>query len=73
MPTQAIISEEFGEIVSNNPCLNRGLDERFFHITFLANKPISEDKKLLEQMTFENEEFHIIHKVVYLFLSEWLR
>jgi len=61
---------KFGElekVIANNPFPEATDDPKTLHIGFLSSVPKKPDLKALESLRADNERFHLVDKVFYLF------
>lgn len=68
VPVITITINEFKKIRNSNPFLKDKLkEESFLHVSFLADKPASENLNKIIAVNYLPDEFKIIDKAVYLF------
>ncbi|MCL6267604.1 DUF1697 domain-containing protein [Flagellimonas myxillae] len=64
VPTLALTTDEIDEIINNNPFASE--EEKSLYFVLLKNPPESERVESFNQEKFENEDFHITDRCVYL-------
>lgn len=68
VPVIVLTSTDLEKIIKHNPFVNdKKKDPTFFHVTFLADKPINKDMTLLIDKKQEHEDVILIEKAVYLY------
>ena len=68
VPVMVKNATEWAVILAKNPfLLDKSKDETFFHITFLATVPTAENIAKIQIGQFQNDDFCILDKAVYLY------
>ncbi len=68
VPVMVINATKWSAILAKNPFLqDKNKEASFLHITFLAEKPTEENKQKIQAAQFQDDDFVIIDKVVYLY------
>ena len=68
VPTITMTFDELSNIVSLNPfVVNETKDLSLLHVTFLADKPLSENAAKIGTANYLPDEFHLSEKAVYLY------
>lgn len=68
VPVITLTFDELKKIRNSNPFLNDKIKETsFFHVTFLADKPQSENINKIKDSNYSPDEFQLINKAVYLY------
>lgn len=68
VPVITLTFDELKKIWNSNPFLNDKTKETsFFHVTFLADKPQSDNINKLKDSNYSPDEFQLIDKAVYLY------
>lgn len=68
VPVITFTNTEIADVIKNNSLAqNKKLDSTFFHVTFLAEKPIGADVIKLQENNFAPDVFVVKDKAVYLY------
>jgi uncharacterized protein (DUF1697 family) len=70
VPVIVLAREELKLIIENNPYAKiENIDVSLLHVTFLSELPASSNIDKLQHITFENDEFFIENKAIYLYIK----
>jgi uncharacterized protein (DUF1697 family) len=68
VPVMVINATEWSEILAKNPFLqDKSKDAAFIHLTFLAAVPTAENTAKIQAGQFQDDDFCILDRVVYLY------
>jgi uncharacterized protein (DUF1697 family) len=68
VPVITLTFDELKKVAGSNPFLNdKAKDTSYLHVTFLADKPQSENFDKIKDFKYQSDEFQLIDKAVYLY------
>jgi len=68
VPVVTLTIDELKKIAVLNPfSKDKTKDSSFFHVTFLADKPEPENLNKIRDYSYQNDEFRLIDKAIYLY------
>lgn len=69
VPVIVFTKEVLESIIARNPfAKDDSRDIKFLHVTFLADKPVGYDKKVIEDKMFADEEIYFSDDAVYIYI-----